>query len=63
MRIRLNDRMLDLEKPVQISLNGLELAPQKAERTVAILAKTLAERGDPQAVFQAELVAQGAKAD
>jgi hypothetical protein len=53
--IRLNDSMLDLDKPVTIVSGGQKLYDDKPPRTIATLAKTLAERGDPAAVYPAEI--------
>jgi hypothetical protein len=60
--IRLDDRMLDLDKPVVVKQAGKTLFEGPAPRTVATLAKTLVGRGDPGLVFDAEVevtVAEG----
>ena len=53
--IRLNDQMLDLDKPVTIRWQGRPIFQGLATRTLATLQRTLAERGDPHAIFSAEI--------
>jgi hypothetical protein len=53
LTVLLNDKMLDLDKPVTITYAGRELFKGKVKRTIAELAATLAERGDPELVFDA----------
>lgn len=53
--IRLNDTMLDLSKPVTVTCGDDVLFQGKALRTIATISKTLAERGDPKAVFASEI--------
>ena len=53
--IRLDDRMLDLDKPVKVSHKGKVLFEGVVPRTAATLAKTLIGRGDPKLVFDAEI--------
>ncbi len=55
--IRLNDRMVDLDKPVTVTWNGKTVFTGKATRTIATLQRTLSERGDPMAMFAAEVAA------
>jgi hypothetical protein len=55
LTIRLNDQMLDLDKPVVITFSGKEIFKGKAPRTIENLASTLARRGDPDLVFPANL--------
>ena len=52
--VRLNDRMMDLDKPIRIIASSKEVFSGTVSRTVATLARTLAEYGDPAAVFSAE---------
>jgi hypothetical protein len=47
--------MLDLDQPVIVTMDGKEVARQTLTRTIGTLAKTLAERGDPELVFSAEV--------
>jgi poly(3-hydroxybutyrate) depolymerase len=55
LRVRLSDAMLDLDQPVVVTANGAERWNAKATRTIAVLAKTLEERGDPRMVWSAEV--------
>lgn len=52
--IRLNDAMLDLDRPVTIVFNGRQVYRGQLQRTIATLARTLAERGDPASLFPSE---------
>lgn len=52
---RLDDRMLDLERPVQVTMKGSTLFEGLVPRTIAVLDRTLAARGDPGLVFEAEV--------
>gem|GEM_PF-168533 len=54
VKVRLSDAMLDLDRDVTITANGHERWNGTVSRTVAIIAKTLEERGDPRMVFTAE---------
>jgi len=53
--IRFSDDMLNLEQPILITCGSTTLFQGMVTRTIGILAKTLAERGDPKAVFSAEV--------
>jgi hypothetical protein len=53
--VRLNENMLDLDKPITITANGQQAFQGTIPRTIATLAKTTAERGDPIGVFAAEI--------
>ncbi len=53
--IRLDDRMADLDKPVTVTHDGKELFAGPARRTIAVMVKTLAGRGDPRLMFDAEV--------
>ena len=53
--IRLDDRMLDLDKPVKVVRDGKVLFEGVVKRTAAAMAKTLNGRGDPGLVFDAEV--------
>jgi hypothetical protein len=53
--VRLDDRMVDLDKPVRVMKEGKELFSGTASRTIGTMAKTLAGRGDPSLVFDAEI--------
>jgi poly(3-hydroxybutyrate) depolymerase len=53
--IRLDDRTADLDKPIEVRRGDKVLYTGTAPRTVAVLVKTLAGRGDPGLVFDAEV--------
>jgi hypothetical protein len=55
LRVRLDDRMLDLDKPVTITAAGKQVFEGTVLRTIATIAQTLFERGDPAAVFCGEV--------
>lgn len=52
--VRLCDKLCDLDQPVTVSAGGNSLFAGPLNRTIAVLAKTLAERGDPQSVYCSE---------
>lgn len=52
--IRLNDEMTDLDQPISIKSGERTLFSGRVSRTIAVLARTLDERGDPRLVFSAE---------
>jgi predicted peptidase len=56
LKIRLNDAMLDLDKPVTVTSGDKTLHKARLRRTIGTLAGTLAERGDPKSIFSAEIV-------
>jgi hypothetical protein len=53
LTVLLSDAMMDLDKPVTVSMGRKVLFNGVARRTVAGLNGTLAERGDPDLVFEA----------
>ena len=53
--VRLTDAMMDLDQPVRVERGGSALFAGKVERTIAVIARTLEERGDPALIFSAEL--------
>lgn len=53
--VRLNDEMIDLDAPIRIEWNGQPVEMPKVARTIEVIAKTIAERGDPAAIFSAEV--------
>jgi len=61
LTIRLNDRMLDLDKPVIVTSRDKKLHDAGVKRTIGVLSKTLAERGDPKSIFAAEIVVKMAE--
>ena len=55
MFIRLHDQLVNLDDPVEIVSEGHTLFSGRLKRTIATLAKTLAERGDPKLTFSTEV--------
>ena len=53
--ILLDDDMVDLDKPVRVTMNGATLFEGVAPRATATLKATIEERGDPRAGFPAEV--------
>ena len=53
--IRLDDRMVDLDKPIKVTRDGKELFSGDVARTIGVMVRTLAGRGDPSLVFDAEI--------
>ena len=53
--VRLNDDMLDLDVPVLVSSGSSTIYESKVPRTIGTVAKTIAERGDPKAIYSAEI--------
>lgn len=51
--LHLDDRLVDLDRPLQIIANGRPLPEVLLERSIATLAHTLAERGDAKLCFSA----------
>lgn len=55
--IRLNDSLVDLSKEIVIERNGKKSVALKAKRTIKVVAETLLDRADPEAVLTAEIEA------
>jgi hypothetical protein len=55
LHVRLDDRMVDLDKPVTVMAGGKQVIEGTVSRTIATIAQTLSERGDPSAVFCGEV--------
>jgi predicted esterase len=53
--VRLNDNLVDLDKPVTLTVNGKALPATKPPRRLATMARTLVERHDPNHLFPAEI--------
>ena len=51
--VRLNDDMVELDRPVTITSGERVLFEGRASRTIAVMARTLAERGDPRSIYRA----------
>ena len=56
VELLLHDRLLDLDQPVRIVVNGRPLLEQRVARTEAAIRESLAGRGDPRAIATARLV-------
>ena len=56
LRLFVDDRLLDLDKPVTVTLNGKQVHDGKIPRTWAALARSTAAFGDPGSIFSAELL-------
>lgn len=57
VRVRLDDRLLNLEWPIFVEREGLQpTLDYRPRRTIGVIAQTLEERGDPRATFSAEVV-------
>ncbi len=53
--IRLDDRMVDLDRPVRVTLRGRALFEARVARTISTQIRSLLERKDPRLVFDAEV--------
>jgi poly(3-hydroxybutyrate) depolymerase len=58
LTVRANDAMLNLDVPVHIERDGEELFAGMLVRTIAVIAQTLEERGDPALVYCAQTEVQ-----
>jgi hypothetical protein len=56
--VRFDDRMADLDKPVTVTYAGKQLYAGTPARTIEVLSKTLAGRGDPKLMFDAEVLVE-----
>jgi len=55
LTLRMDDSMIDFEQPITVTAGEKVLYEGKVTRTLDTLVKTLTERGDPKAVFSAEV--------
>jgi poly(3-hydroxybutyrate) depolymerase len=55
LTIRLSDQLLNLDEPIIITSDEKPLFNGHVTRTIAVLEKTLAEHGDPKAIYSSEL--------
>lgn len=53
--VHLDDRMMDLDREVKVMRVGKKLFAGMVSRTVAVMLRTLAGRGDPRLMFDAEI--------
>ncbi len=51
LTVLLNDDMLDLDQPVNVTVAGKPAVAATVPRTIATIADSIAQRGDPRAVF------------
>ena len=54
--IRLSDELLDLDQPVQVSVNGREVFHDRVKRSADVLRESLQERADPRSAASASIV-------
>ena len=62
LRIRLDDAMVDLDRPVEVRRGGETVFDGMVPRTREVIERTLEERGDPKGIFTAEIVIPAASA-
>jgi hypothetical protein len=55
LTIRLDDALVNLDKPVTVRANGMKVFHGIVKRELRSLVRTLEERGDPQHAYCAEL--------
>ncbi len=53
--LRLNDRMVDMDQEIVVLSGKVELFRGRIDRSIGVIARTLAERGDPSSVFRGEV--------
>ncbi|TWT32624.1 dienelactone hydrolase family protein [Blastopirellula retiformator] len=53
--IRLDDRMVNLDKPIEVKQGSQTLFQGEAERTIGVMLRTLLSYGDPLLMFNAEV--------
>ncbi len=58
IRLRLNDEMVDMDRPVIVMQEGRELFRGIVPRTYETMSRTLAERGDPLGIYTGELIVE-----
>jgi hypothetical protein len=56
--VLLHDQTADLDRPITVRLNGERCFEGTVARTISGLAQSLAERGDPHAMFPARITVQ-----
>ena len=55
LKLRFCDEFVDLDQPIVITFGGKQQFKGVVQRSIAVLAETLAERGDPRMMFSAEV--------
>ena len=61
LHLRLDDQLVDLDKPIRVVAGKSELFAGRATRTLGVIGTTLAEGGAPRGVYSAEVVVELAK--
>jgi hypothetical protein len=56
--IRLNSGMVNMDAPITVTSDGKQIFAGLTKRTIRVIAKSLAERGDPKSIFHGELKVQ-----
>ena len=56
LRVRFDDRLINMDQPVEIMANSQTVFQGVVPRTIQVLAQTLNERGDPDSVFSGEVI-------
>ncbi|MHB1422118.1 MAG: alpha/beta hydrolase [Gemmataceae bacterium] len=56
--VRLDGRMMDLDREVKVTRAGKELFAGRVRRTIGVMLRTLAGRGDPRLMFDAEIAVE-----
>jgi hypothetical protein len=59
LNINLNDQLLDLDKPVFVTMGGKVVFRKKLKRSLSIIKKTIQEYQDPTMVFSTKLLVTG----
>ncbi|HND54688.1 MAG TPA: hypothetical protein PLV92_19890, partial [Pirellulaceae bacterium] len=62
VKVRLHDRLLDLDQPLEIKVGEQVAFDGRVARTIASQAASLAERADPRSVWRGEVVVSAATA-
>jgi hypothetical protein len=57
--LNLNDQLLDLDKPVSVTVGGRVVFRKRIKRTLATISSTIREYQDPSMVFSAKLILDG----
>ncbi|HND54654.1 MAG TPA: dienelactone hydrolase family protein [Pirellulaceae bacterium] len=60
IKVRLHDRLLDLDQPLEIKIGEQTAFAGRVARTIASQAASLAERADPRSVWRGEVVVSAA---
>jgi predicted esterase len=57
--LNLNDQLLDLDKPVSVTIDGRVVFRKKLKRSLAAISSTIREYQDPTMVFSVQLILKG----